>query len=274
MPVKTKQKPSKRSVILLDRATQRPTVFAPLQPRIVSSVKDLQNSVAFSPKDSLWISYSSDLTQELAKGATNVPSRLGAGLFMHPLDMKYIPVLSSLFRRIAFNVDGGFIPAEELAEVLNSVNRANLFIGGFVNRATGAITFWRGSLESLTIPFSSFAKSGDGTAPDFDSLTVVDFGQTVRLGDYEAAVDAILYEHDPEYRRAISKKRLQQDRSFGAALRRLRKQRGLRREDFEPDLSTKTIARIEQGKVTRIHKKTLTSLAKHLAVDPQEIASF
>jgi DNA-binding Xre family transcriptional regulator len=196
------------------------------------------------------------------------------GVFVHALDMKTIPVLSSLFRRIAFAVDDGFIPAEVLAEVLEADNRANLLIGGFVNDVMQTVTLWRGNLESLTVPFSTFEKSGDGTEPDFNAFSVTDCGQTVKLGNYEAAVDAILYEYDPAYRRAISKKRLQEDRSFGAALRRLRKQRGLRREDFEPDVAAKTVARIEQGKVTRIQKTTLESLAKHLSVEPDEIASF
>jgi DNA-binding Xre family transcriptional regulator len=195
-------------------------------------------------------------------------------LFIHPLDLKSIPVLSSLFRRIAYRVDGSFLPADELAEVLADENRANLFIGGFVNEATGTITFWRGDLESLTVPCSTFAKSGSGPEPDFEAVSVIDCGQTVKLGKYEAAVDAVLYEHDPAYRRAIAKQRLQEDRSFGAALRRLRKQRGLRREDFEPDVAAKTVARIEQGKVTRIQKSTLEALAKHLSIEPQEIGSF
>jgi DNA-binding Xre family transcriptional regulator len=196
------------------------------------------------------------------------------GVFIHTLDMKTIPVLSSLFRRIAFSVDGGFLPAVELAEVLEAGNRANLVIGGFVNDATKTITLWRGNLESLTVPFSAFENSGNGTEPDFESFSVIDCGQTVKLGEYEAAVDAILYEYDSEFRRAHSKRRLQEDHSFGASLRRLRKQRGLRREDFEPDLSAKTVARIEQGKVTRIQKGTLESLAKHLSVKPDEIESF
>jgi DNA-binding Xre family transcriptional regulator len=134
--------------------------------------------------------------------------------------------------------------------------------------------FWRGDLAPLTVPFSAFEPSGAGTEPNFNEFSVVDSGQTIQLGDYEAAVDAILYEYDPQYRRTISKKRLQEDQSFGASLRRLRKQRGLRREDFEPDVSEKTIARIEQGKVKRIQQKTLAALAKHLAVEPQEIATF
>lgn len=177
-------------------------------------------------------------------------------------------------RRIAFKTDGGFISPAELVEVLEADNSAELFIGGNVDSATETLTFWRGDLKALTVPFSAFEPSGDGTLPDFGRLSIIDSGQTVRLGDYEAAVDAILYEYDPEYRRRIAKQRLQEDRSFGAALRRLRKQRGLRREDFEPEISAKTIARIEQGKVQRIHKKTLEALANRLAVDPQEIATF
>ncbi|MBW3540995.1 MAG: helix-turn-helix domain-containing protein [Planctomycetes bacterium] len=74
--------------------------------------------------------------------------------------------------------------------------------------------------------------------------------------------------------RHISKQRLKEDQSFGAALRRLRKQRGLRREVFEPEVSAKTIARIEQGKVQRIQQKTLKTLAEHLSVDPEEIETF
>lgn len=269
-----KEKQAKRSMILLDRRPKRAAAFAGLHPRVVTSVTDLRNSVAHASKDSVWVSYASDLTDALVKRATSVPSTLGLGLFIHSLDMKSIPVLSSLFRRIAFNVDGGFIPAEELAEVLDAENRANLFIGGYVNKATETITLWRGNLESLTVPFSAFEKSGDGTEPNFDEFSVIDYGQTVKLGSYEAAVDAILYEYDPEFRRARSKKRLQEDQSFGASLRRLRKQRGLRREDFEPDVAAKTVARIEQGKVTRIQKATLEALAKHLAVEPEEIESF
>lgn len=166
------------------------------------------------------------------------------------------------------------LSADELAEVLQAENRADLLIGGVVNNTTHTITFWRGDLKPLTVPFSSFEKSGDGTEPDFDKFSIIDCGQTVQFGTYEAAVDALLYEHDPRYRRAIAKHRLAEDQTFGAALRRLRKQRGLRREDFEPDLSAKSIARVEQGKVKTVRSKTLAALAKRLDVPPQEIASF
>lgn len=276
MAVKTAEK---RQVFLLDRAKKRSSRFASLRPQIVSSVTELRNSMARATSDSLWVSYASDLTEALVRNASLGTSSLGTsslgfGLFVHSLDMRTIPALSSFFRRIAFTMDGGFIPAEELVEVLKADNRPDLFVGGNVNHATATITFWRGNLLPLTVSFAAFEKSGSGTEPDFNRLSVIDHGQTVQLGDYEAAVDAILYEYDPEYRRRISKQRLQEDQSFGASLRRLRKQRGLRREDFEPDLSAKTIARIEQGKVKRIHKKTLNALAEHLSVIPEEIGTF
>ncbi|QVL30744.1 helix-turn-helix domain-containing protein [Telmatocola sphagniphila] len=269
-----KVKPAKRTMILLDRRPKRAAAFAGLHPEVVSSVSGLLDSVTHSSKDSIWVSYESNLTEALIKRASPTPASLGLGLFLHEIDLKTIPVLSSLFRRIAFAVDGKFLPAEELAEVLEADNRENLLIGGFVNEAQQTITLWRGNLLSLTVPFSAFENSGDGTKPDFKALSVIDCGQTVKLGNYEAAVDSLLYEYDPLYRREISKKRLQEDRSFGASLRRLRKQRGLRREDFEPDVAAKTVARIEQGKVTRIQKTTLVSLAKHLSVKPDEIASY
>lgn len=260
--------------ILLDRAKKRPAIFAALQPHVVSSVGGIRDCVARASSDSLWLSYSNDLTEALVRQLSTSRSPLGFGLFVHSMEMKTLPALTSFFRRVAFTTDGGFCPAEELAEILEAENRGDLFLGGSVDRETETITFWRGDLKPLAVPFSSFETSGDGTEPDFDLFSVIDSGQTVRLGDYEAAVDAVLYEHDSEYRRRISKQRLREERSFGASLRRLRKQRGLRREDFEPELSAKTIARIEQGKVQRIHQKTLTAIADRLAVDPREIETF
>lgn len=274
MEFKTVDQAKHDEMFLLDRAKKRSSRFASLHPHVVSSVTELRNSVAHATRNSFWVSYASDLTEALVKNASQGAPPLGFGLFIHTLDIRTIPALSSFFRRIAYAMDGGFIAAGELAEVLGADNRPDLFIGGSVNQATDTITFWRGDLKPLTVPFSAFEESGTGTKPDFSKFAVIDCGQTVRLGDYEAAADAILYEYDPNYRRRISRQRLQEDRSFGACLRRLRKQRALRREDFEPDLSAKTIARIEQGKVGRIRKKTLLALAEHLSVEPEEIMTY
>jgi hypothetical protein len=104
-------------------------------------------------------------------------------------------------------------------------------------------------------------------------LGFTDCGNTVRLGEYEAAADAILYEADPEYRSRLRAKRREEDRSFGACLRRLRLQRGLLQGDFG-DVTAKTIARIERGETAAPHGKTLAFIAARLQVEPDDIMSY
>jgi hypothetical protein len=122
-------------------------------------------------------------------------------------------------------------------------------------------------------PFSRFRNAGDGTAPDFTRLRLTDYGRTVSLGDYEAAVDAVLYELDPDYRRRLNKQRRQGERTFGAALMRLRKRRRLKRSDFSP-VSAREIARIERNEIERPHPRTLQTIADRLDVRVDEIAGF
>lgn len=262
----------KSLTFLLGRNAKVPSGLS--SPRVITSVKGLRSSISEASKDSLWISYDSRLTDELLKSDTGALRSLGLGVFVHELDSKAIPALTARFRKIAYSCDGFFIDAEELEEVFDSENPENLMIGGFVNQSTQTVTLWRGNLEPLIVPFSAFEISGAGTAPDFQDLSIIDCGQTLKLGEYEAAVDAILYEFDAKYRRTISRKRRLEDRSFGAALRRLRLQKGLRREDFSPDLAAKTVARIEQGEVKKIRKSTLESLARRLNVEPGQIKYY
>ena len=274
MTVKTKPPITARLVFLLDKAKKRPAEFSLLGPQVVSSIAGLRDSVAMATKDTLWVSYEKDLTAALLKMVCGPPRSLGMAVFVHALSLQSVAGLASCFKRFAFASDHGFLPPDELAEALEAKNAADLFIGGSVDLSSETITLWRGCLTPLTVPFSAFEKSGDGTEPDFARFSVTDFGQTVRLGHYEAAADAILYEFDPDYRRRISRARQQSERSFGASLRRLRKQRGLRREDFEPEIAGKTIARIEQGIVQQVHKKTLAAIARRLRVTPEEIGSY
>jgi hypothetical protein len=70
--------------------------------------------------------------------------------------------------------------------------------------------------------------------PDFGALSFADYGLTVTLGAYEASSDGILYEFDAAYRQKLNKERRQNERTFGAALRRLRLQGGLKQGDFAP----------------------------------------
>jgi DNA-binding XRE family transcriptional regulator len=186
-----------------------------------------------------------------------------------------MPFLNKCFRRTVYGLAENFLPLEELAEVLVDERKADLVIGGIVDHESEIITLWRGSLEPLPVPFSAFTPSGDGVPPDFGKFRVIDYGQTIQLGPYEAATEALLYEFDPDYRRRIKKERRESEQSFGAALRRLRKQHGLRREDFAP-LSNKTIARIERGEVSpeELHGRTWEILSQKLGVKAEEIETF
>ena len=185
-----------------------------------------------------------------------------------------IPALVSLFHPV-FGLGDGFhwLPKEELVEAITGENAADLFIGGSVDFKARTLTLLRGDITAVVAPFSLFPKSGDGTAADFTRIAFTDYGRTVALGAYEAAADAILYELDPAYRRRLNKQRRQIERSFGASMMRLRKQRRLKRSDFAP-VSAKEIARIERNEVATPHAKTLETIARRLSVRPEEIEQF
>lgn len=262
-----------KKTILLDRRTSRAKWFARLDAESVSSLARIRNSIAHASRDTLWISFEKTLTNALLKAVDWHSPSLGFVVLLHRPDLETLPALGNCFREVVFSLSDGFLSPEELGEVLTADNRENLFIGGSVNREGETVTLWRGNLSSLTVPLSAFEPSGEGTEPDFRKFSITDYGHTVKFGDYEAAADAILYEFDPKYRKQKAKSRLSSEKSFGASLRRLRKQRQLRREDFAP-LSAKTIARIEQGKVDRVHERTLSAIAKKLGIRPEEIEEY
>ncbi len=274
MAVKTRRKAVARRTFLLDKRKKRSQRFSSLQPEIVSSLDELRHSLAQATKDSLWISYERGLTEALLRNLSWPSRSLGVAVLLHAMNPQTLPALAGCFARFAFAMEDGFLPPDELAEALEAENCSDVFIGGNVDRATQTMTLWRGNLEALTVPFAAFERSGDGIAPDFRKFSITDCGHSVRLGDYEAAADAILYEFDPEYRRRIFKERRETEQSLGASLRRLRKQRGLRREDFSPRVASRTIARIEQGKVHKVRKNTLSAIADRLRVAPEEIVTY
>jgi hypothetical protein len=165
------------------------------------------------------------------------------------------------------------LPAAELVEVLSADNRADLFIGGEVIRARPEILLYRGNLEPLAVPLRWFNSQPGESAPDPTEFAVTDYGQTVRLGSYEASTDAILYEFDDDYRAQAKKRMMAQDDSLGGSIRRLRLQKGLRQADF-PGITSKEIARIEKGLVKRPHQETLKIIARKAGVPVGKLASY
>jgi hypothetical protein len=223
-----------------------------------------------------WISFTRDFTDILLKNAVDSRADLrGSHLItLTPPRPESVPALLGLFHP-AFGLVAGFhwLPKDEFVETIVMADATDRFIGGSVDLKAKALTLLRGDITAVVAPFSIFPQSGDGTAPDFTRLKLIDYGRTIALGDYEASADAILYELDPGYRRKLRKHRQQSEKTLGASLMRLRKQRGLKRSDFAP-ISLKEIARLERNEVGKPHAKTLAILASRLDVRPEEIESF
>lgn len=261
---------------VLGRDTYHFASIEALHPKILRSHEQWHEHVSYASHTTLWISEGAQLTAEFLQCVNQPVPSLGNALLFYTPAAESIPVLNTYFRRTVYGCVDHFLPPEELAEVLVDEQKADLIIGGIVDHLSRNLTLWRGSFESLTVPFAAFPPSGDGVEPDFTQFRVIDYGHTIQLGPYEAATEALLYEFDPVSRRRIMRERRASDPSFGAALRRLRKQRGLRREDFAPHLNAKTIARIERGEVQPEHlqQQTWQVLAHKLGVPPQDIGTF
>ena len=196
-------------------------------------------------------------------------------LLLEPAEGSIKHYLHAMFSRVVSPDEGlKLLPFEEIAEIFASPDYEDTFIGGTVDKENGSVILYRGDLEPLSLPLSWFEAGSNSPKPDSDDFEVIDFGQTVRLGGFEAGTDAILYEFDPLFRRRDKERRIDMDDSFGGALRRLRLQKGLKQSDFSPDISTKEIGRIERREVKTIHKKTRETLGRYLGVAPEEIETY
>jgi hypothetical protein len=234
--------------------------------------------------DLTWITYTQKFTDELLKAvAGRRPLRLRRAVPRHECVLtvvaprpESIPTLHGLFPHIVGDSPGyQWLPKDELSEVLfdPSIERSKFFIAAASDAVTRTLSLVRGDCRPVVVPFSFFEPSGDGTKPDFSKVRVTDFGRTIALGRYEASADAILYEVDRDYRKKMNLQRQECEKTFGASLRRLRKQRKLTRSDF-PSLSAKTIARIERNEIDRPHRATLEAIAKRLGVVADEIGDY
>jgi hypothetical protein len=181
--------------------------------------------------------------------------------------------LEALFQDVVTGPAASFLPLDDVREVLAADTRQDLLLGVLVSVERQALVLIRGNLDRLVVPWSWFRPTPSGLAPDFGDVEVIDSGLTIRAGQYEAAVDAILYEFDRDFRARERLRRLEMDPSFGAALRRLRLQKGVSRSDF-PGTSDKEVARIERGEVERPHGSTLRAIADRLGVEPAEIETY
>lgn len=248
-------------------------------PPLVSVCRDragIEAAVSRPTKRVTWISSNRTFTDILLSDALVTPTthRESQLITLTPPRSESIPALLGLFR-LVFGLTDGFqwLPKAELIEAVTRSDAATRFVGGILGFKAKTLTLLRGDITAVVVPLSIFTTSGDGAAPDFTRFRLTDYGRTIVLGEYESAADAILYEADADYRRSLNKRRRQSERTFGASLMRLRKQRGLKRIDFTP-VSSKEIARIERNEVATPHARTLHSIAERLGVKPEELGDY
>jgi hypothetical protein len=275
-------------------------------PEVTSRVRYLQDPTAISrallgsgtnSTSSVWVTSSPGATQALIDTICdlNSPNRAredyasyqhayrriapvkirGTMLLAEPASLESVPTLRGFCDRVIGDVsEYRLLESSHLWEVITSASRADLLAGCAIDRGSRVITLVRGNASLLVVPFAFFDNVTSETEPDFNDVEVIDYGQTLRLGAYEASTDSILYELDRDYRRRANAARRECNSAFGACLRRLRKQRRLRREDFEPEVSAKTIARIEQGMEHTPRGRTLSLIAEKLGVAPEDILTY
>lgn len=251
---------------------EKSAAFAALQGRMVTTASAVREALGGHRRTKWLARRSSDLA--LLVSALETRETWHRLLLLEEPTTARRELLATLFRVVVAPGNGVLLLArEDLIEALMAEHPEDYFIGGVVDRDDKVLVLYRGNLERLAVPFKWFRAGRASPRPDFEDFEVTDSGQTVRLGEYEAAADAILYELDPEARRRIKSAQVETDESFGGALRRLRLARGLSRDDF-PGVNAKTIARIERGEVEKPHGETLAKISEALGVGAEEIETY
>lgn len=194
-------------------------------------------------------------------------------LAIDPVGADRVESLRTSFGRVIASPGYRFLPTSEMLAVMTAGNAPDRFLGVLASDETAELILVRGDASTMAVPFAWFAVTPTGVAPSFDDVEVVDFGVAVRLGAYETAAEAILYEFDREFRMRERQRRIEMDPSFGAALRRLRIQKGVPRTGFD-GISEREIARIERGEVSRPRAATLRVIADRLGVSPADIETY
>lgn len=262
-----------RTETVVERSSRAATVEA-AAPLWVSEDRQADAVVRSDDRSAVWVVARRRLATRIIRRTLWPRPKAGSLVLLDSPRPEALPALMKRFEKVAYAEQrSSFLPKAELMEALASADARDRFIGGVVDAGSRTLTLWRGDLTSVVVPFAMFAPAGNGMHPDFRRFAVTDYGHSLRFGEYEAAADAVLYEHDPDFRRRLRKRRIAQERTLGASIRRLRLQRRLTRDDF-PGLEPKTLARIERGEVKRPHPRTKKLIADRLRVRPEELGSY
>lgn len=178
-------------------------------------------------------------------------------------------MFQEVFNKVAV-IQDKYLHTDELVDVLRAENRDELVIGASIDKSLQVITFTKGDLTKLAIPFSFFQNVSSNIK--FDSLELIDYGQTVKFGKIEISFDSILYEYSEEYRKKLIKKRRSENQSFGACLRRYRMLKKMKQTDFKT-IGEREIRRIENEQVDP-HMSTKNEILSELGISEKELLTY
>ncbi len=262
-----------QATYVVDEGRSDLTPFECMNPIILKDRRQVLE-VMESSKAAMWIAPRKEGLWWTVSALTElrVPARHSM-LALEVFSPKSLVVLPALFHRVVCCPPVRLLPRKELAEVMAWEGRADMCIGGVVESRSGVVTLYRGNLQPVSMPLSFFKSPFPGLVADASRFEVTHYGQVLRFGNYGVNFEDVLYAYDTDFRRAKKAQRIVEDSTFGGALRRLRKQAGLRRGDF-PGVSERTVARIERGEVRRPHGRTLHILAKKLGMTVEALERY
>lgn len=87
------------------------------------------------------------------------------------------------------------LPKQELVEALSVPHRWRLAVAVAYDFPAASLVLQMGDGQRLQVPLAHFPTHGPRPALDLTKPRLGDFGQTLYLGEYEAAVDAIYDAH-------------------------------------------------------------------------------
>lgn len=85
------------------------------------------------------------------------------------------------------------LPAYEIEEIhsMAEVLQRQYVVSGYVNLDQRIMILFRGDGTSMKLSFNVFTPSPVET-PDFEQFDIIDYGQTIKLGNYEVPTDWVI----------------------------------------------------------------------------------
>lgn len=174
---------------------------------------------------------------------------------------------------VLFEYSLDFYTREQIIEEVSKKDWVNFAQRVRTNLETQTATIYRVDNfvgEPLIVPFSVFKETGLGEKPDFTKPFILDSGRTVVFGKYEASMDAINYECDPEWRAKKALERPEEDRTFSKCVRRCMMQKGHSVEEFEQYLWKVLLKRMDLGHLPEDNSDVVEACLKFLELPNYE----